>query len=203
MNSKHQETMNKDEIRLRVENMRSQLSKPEDSIAGERVLRNILALPDFFDSLPRKTVMGLYYPIHMEVNLLSNIGMLREKGVQIALPRVREGKISFSIVQDEKELVPGAFGITEPPPQAPRVPIQDMDVLCVPGLAFDLCGARIGYGKGFYDQFLRAADERRRPVLIGVGYDFQVMDVIPQEEHDRRMDYIAAPSGATKARFSI
>ena len=129
--------------------------------------------------------------------------MLREKGIQIALPRVMEGKISFSIIQDEKELVSVAFGIMEPPPQAPHVSIQDLHVLCVPGLAFDLSGARIGYGKGFYDRFLRAADEGRRPVLIGVGYDFQVMDVIPQEEHDRRMDYIAAPYGATKARFSI
>ena len=62
----------------------------------------------------------------------------------------------------------------------------------VPGVAFDLYGHRIGFGKGYYDRYLAAL--QRLPVLVGLCHDFQVCDELPAEGHDVRMDFVVTES---------
>lgn len=184
----------KQEIRLRMKNMRSALLTPQDTIAGEMILRRILNLPEFRKLIPDAAVVGLYSPIRMEVNLLAHAGLLRDKGILVALPRIYGDTLAFSRLNSGTNLKPGVFGIMEPLPDEETVAFQDLYAVCLPGLAFDRKGARLGYGKGYYDRFLTQQGDGRRPILIGVGYDFQLLDTVPQEPHDQRLDYIVTPS---------
>ena len=193
-------TADKASIRLRMISLRSALRVPEDTIAGEVIIRRIIDLPEFRDSIPAAAVIGLFSPIRMEVDLLANAGLMRQGGLQTALPRMYGDSLVFSKVQDMQNLRPGVFGIMEPQPEAEEVLCRDLFAVCLPGLAFDSTGARLGYGKGYYDHYLESCDGGRRPILIGVGYDFQLIDSVPQEAHDRRLDYIVTPSQTIKVR---
>lgn len=111
-------------------------------------------------------------------------------GKKIALPVVQGDQLSTRWVSDPSELQPGAFGILEPPPDAPPAAPR-FDIILVPGLAFDLRGGRLGRGKGFYDRFLSTAEGLR----VGLCFDDQIVPRIPCEPHDLRMNVLLTPSG--------
>lgn len=70
-----------------------------------------------------------------------------------------------------------------------------LDIIFVPGIAFDNYGHRLGRGYGFYDRFLSGIDQLSiPPILVGLAMDAQILDTIPVEEHDVAMDYICTPS---------
>ena len=99
------------------------------------------------------------------------------------------------------------WGIPEPPDQMPIVHAQpgDMDVLVVPGLAFDSAGNRLGQGKGYYDRFLArmlADPEKKRPLIVGVGLSCQLVDngIVPVNEHDFPVDWILMPEAAIQVQ---
>lgn len=89
-----------------------------------------------------------------------------------------------------KTLPPGAFGIPEPPMQAPALPGNQLDFVVVPGLGFDSLGRRLGRGRGFYDRLLTGV----RGFRCGVAFDEQCVDVLPSEPHDVRVDCLLTPS---------
>ena len=188
-------------IRLLMKNMRNLLCVPEDAAAGEKILCRILGIRGLLDHAPAQAVVGLYAPIHMEADLLSQAGLLRRRGFRTALPRVCGDELSFSVIEDDEvDLQPGAFGIMEPLRDADSVSMGEIYAICVPGLAFDREGARLGYGKGYYDRFLNSPALVKLPVLIGVGYDFQLVDSLPQGPHDLKLDYIVTPSRVITVR---
>lgn len=109
-------------------------------------------------------------------------------------PRVTgEGEMEFARVDDEDDLVEGKFGIPEPAADAPTSDIESIGALLLPGLAFDARGARVGYGGGYYDRAL-SRTFKYPPTMIGVCFDFQVVDEVPDEEHDVRVDWIITDS---------
>ena len=192
----------KAKIRLHMMEIRRALSAAEAANAGGRILQRILSLPGLAVSCTEAAVIGLFSPIRNEVDLLSHADLVRSRGLMTALPRVCGNTLIFGVSADGKNLSPGVFGIMEPLPDAKAVACQDFCAICVPGLAFDRTGARLGYGKGYYDRFLQPAPGVRRPVLIGVGYDFQLFESIPQDGHDQRLDYIITPSETVTVRSS-
>jgi len=200
MNNCNDTGAEKAKIRLHMMEMRNALPSAAAAYAGEQILKRILSLPEFFVSSPETAVIGLYSPIRSEVDLLSHAALLRARGLVTALPRVCGDTLVFGVTADGKNLSPGVFGIMEPLPDAKEIPCQDFYVICVPGLAFDRAGARLGYGKGYYDRFLQPVPGVRRPVLIGVGYDFQLLASIPQDGYDQRLDYIITPSETVTVR---
>ncbi len=84
------------------------------------------------------------------------------------------------------DCVPGAFGILEPAGEE-KDRITTPGFMLVPGLAFDKNGNRLGYGGGFYDKYLASHEEI---ITAALGYDFQIVEKVPSESHDRRMDYL-------------
>jgi 5-formyltetrahydrofolate cyclo-ligase len=83
----------------------------------------------------------------------------------------------------------GAFGIPEPRPTGIEHEAEGADLIVVPGVAFDLSGHRIGYGKGYYDRFLELPE--RKACLVGLCHDFQLIDgAIQADRHDIQMDII-------------
>ena len=90
--------------------------------------------------------------------------------------------------------VPGPYGIREPAATLPVVAPRDLDVMLVPGVAFDPRGNRLGYGGGYYDRVLAA-----RPCLtIGIAWTFQVVDAVPMEPWDQPVDALLTESGWVK-----
>ena len=88
------------------------------------------------------------------------------------------------------EILSGKFGIREPAPTCIAIPLDDLDVVLVPGVAFSLDGHRLGRGKGFYDRLLENFNGKK----IGIAFDEQIVDAIPVEKNDVIMDLILTPT---------
>ncbi|MDE6668296.1 MAG: 5-formyltetrahydrofolate cyclo-ligase, partial [Muribaculaceae bacterium] len=105
------------------------------------------------------------------------------------LPRVNGVNLEI-LPYEQTRLELGSFHIEEPTGDDMVDPSQ-IEMMVIPGVAFDRRGNRMGRGKGFYDRLLQTA----KATKIGVGYEFQLMDEIPTEEHDVPMDIVITQSG--------
>jgi 5-formyltetrahydrofolate cyclo-ligase len=133
-------------------------------------------------------VVGAYFALGSEVTTELLIERAKTVGKKIALPRVEEDNIIFYELSSIKFLIRGRFGIMEPPPYGH---ISDIDILVVPGIAFDKKGNRLGYGKGYYDRLLSG----KRTFSIGLAYSFQLLENLPYDRYDKRLDAIASEDG--------
>ena len=132
--------------------------------------------------------VGVYFAHGSEVRTDLIIAEANKLGKIVVLPRVEGESISFYQHSKGNHLVKGRFGIMEP---LTRAEIKVIDLLVVPGIAFDRRGYRLGYGKGYYDKFLS-----KSPVeSIGLAYSIQLVENLPHGSHDRRMDAIATEDG--------
>lgn len=94
----------------------------------------------------------------------------------------------------ETGIAEGKFGVSEPLPECEAISLDKVNLILVPGMAFDLSGNRLGRGQGFYDRILAEASG----VKCGVGYDFQLRGEIPTEPHDAKVDFIFTPSRSVR-----
>ena len=133
-------------------------------------------------------VVGTYFAFGSEVTTELIIEQAKTLVKKIALPRVEEDKITFYELSSIKSLIRGRFGIMEPPPY---MQINEIDILVVPGIAFDKTGCRLGYGKGYYDRLLSG----KRTFSIGLAYSFQLLENLPYDRYDKRLDAIASEDG--------
>ena len=106
---------------------------------------------------------------------------------RVVVPRV-EGETMRFFRYDPATMRPGAFGIPEPGPEAESCDPAAIDLVAVHGTAFTASGARCGRGRGYYDRYL--AQPGMRAVRIGICYRHQVVEVLPVEAHDVRMDAV-------------
>jgi len=155
-----------------------------------------------------KTLFAFLSTSH-EISTASLIALALEKGITVAVPRVEGPSLSFCRITDSASpFEPGAFKIPEPGPDAlqlyPRIDgnpdINFPLMIVVPGLAFTRKGERLGQGGGFYDRFLSAflaefADKRSLITLAGLCRDIQIVDSIPFEDHDVRLDCLITENG--------
>ncbi|MGA2028972.1 MAG: 5-formyltetrahydrofolate cyclo-ligase [Verrucomicrobiota bacterium] len=114
-------------------------------------------------------------------------------GKTVALPRFDSARKNYSACRVQHlimEVVSGQFGIREPDPDCIEIPLDQLDLILVPGVAFDLHGHRLGRGKGFYDRLLTEAGG----VKCGMTFDEQVVNEIPKESHDIHMNFILTPT---------
>jgi len=135
----------------------------------------------------------LYAPTRDEVNLLPLVRLARERGIPVAFPRcdTESTTMQFYILEPSAQLIEGAYGIPEPPANAPLCE-PDENALCIlPALGFDLSGGRIGYGKGYYDRFLAHFSG----VRMGACYATLMLKRIPVEPHDLPVATVATERG--------
>jgi 5-formyltetrahydrofolate cyclo-ligase len=109
----------------------------------------------------------------------------------VALPRFdsTSGVYSAAVITARSQLVRGPFGALEPGPGCPLLPLNQLDLILVPGVAFDLAGRRLGRGKGFYDRLLAGV----RGHKCGVAFEEQLVAQLSEEPHDVRVDSIVTP----------
>lgn len=139
--------------------------------------------------------VGLYAALDFEVATRGLAEMLLRQGVEVLLPRIREGEIEFAPVASWEDLVPGPLGVAEPPGSAPGASAPP-DVVVVPGLAFDAAGNRLGYGKGFYDRWLA----RHRVPAVGLAFAVQEVEEVPHGPGDRPVDAWVTELGVRRCR---
>ena len=118
-------------------------------------------------------------------------------GKNVFLPVVDGDFLRIRRFSGRAALTPGeSYAIPEPVEGSEEVRISDIDLVVVPGVAFDMDGGRMGRGKGFYDRLLAGASDCSQggPYKVGVCFDFQVVDAVPREAHDMLMDAVVCES---------
>jgi 5-formyltetrahydrofolate cyclo-ligase len=139
-----------------------------------------------------RTVM-FFAPMPEEPDLWPALQFILHQGLTVALPRFDQAKgvYTASVVQDlSKDLVTGLHGIREPRAECTEHPLNLLDLILVPGLAFDLRGRRLGRGAGYYDRLLTGV----RGTTCGIAFDEQISGELPVEPHDVFVDCILTPT---------
>ncbi len=180
--------MMKNEIRLICKNKRKEMTKED----VER--KSISAQNAFLDSRLYKDsrVIMLYYPIGNETDtrLIAKTAFSDGKRLVYPVTDEKTGEITPFYADENNEFHIGAFSVPEPEKKNTACK-EDIDIVIVPGIAFGSSGARIGFGKGCYDRFLKNI----KAVKAGFCYDFQVCGGFAGEEHDISMDFLITESG--------
>jgi 5-formyltetrahydrofolate cyclo-ligase len=110
-----------------------------------------------------------------------------------ALPRyhpANKNYVACRVQNVRSDIVTGQFGLREPAAPCPEIPLSRLDLILVPGVAFDWHGGRLGRGKGFYDRLLAGT----RGVKCGIAFDGQMVNDVPVGLSDVRMNFIMTPT---------
>nr|HIK01166.1 5-formyltetrahydrofolate cyclo-ligase [Candidatus Undinarchaeales archaeon ERR594346 U_76725] len=165
---------------------RSEVPLPSVLKKSEVIGKRLLELPEF----SKASKIMLYSSKDSEVDTASIIRSCIQSEKEVYLPRtdIKSRKMEAVLISEFPEDVEiASFGLLEPKKDLNATEnLREIDLVIVPGVAFDERGNRLGYGFGFYDRFLT---EVRAP-KIGLSFESHVLDLVPQESHDVRVDKI-------------
>lgn len=163
-----------------------------NALSDEEVMHHSQAIMTHLKPLLRSAKrVSIFYPLGKEVNLL---GLYENHPGHLCFPRVTQTGLAFFDVMDVSELSSSIFGLKEPLNQTVSVDKNTIDVMLIPGLVFGENGHRVGYGKGYYDNFLMDYPG----IKIGVGFSFQLLKYLQGEHHDVKLDYIVTEKGVVR-----
>ena len=168
---------------------RAEFSREERKEMDRHIAAGLIDSPLFKNA----SMLLIYAPLENEINLLPVAHMARKQGIPVAFPRCDKeaNTMQFYILPEGQKLTPGAYGIPEPPEDAPLCH-PDKHALCiVPALSYDLEGNRIGYGKGYYDRYLATFPG----VTVGAAYASMLLKSVPTEAHDLPVDWLFTERG--------
>ncbi len=181
----------KKEIRQEMRRRLSALPPEEKSREMREMERRLEGLACYFYA---RRVM-FYVGVGFEINTLPVLAraLAAKKEVFVPYCLVAERRLLVSALYDLGELEAGYYGLLEPKSECLR-PLDPalLEVVILPGLAFDLAGNRLGRGGGYYDRLL--SEIGPQTVLLALAFDFQVYDRLPVESHDRPVHRIITPS---------
>ncbi|MEI7813375.1 MAG: 5-formyltetrahydrofolate cyclo-ligase [Coriobacteriia bacterium] len=183
--------------RVQVLSARASLDQPTREIFSADASLRLLDLPELADA----GLVLAYAAMTEEIDPLPAVSELRARGVKIAYPRIESsGVLGVHVIDDEAELVPGPFGLSEPRQETPRAELHLIDAVIVPGVAFGENGLRLGYGGGYFDRLL----PQLRPSCprIALAFDEQLLAQLPAEEHDASIDVIVTPTRVIRPESS-
>lgn len=178
----------KNQIRKEMKTKRAAMTK-EEVVQKSRAAADALLKSEIYKNA--ETIM-LYMPLGNETDTSEIINSAFADGKRLVLP-VTDGKtgvITPYFYEKDTALEKGGFSVTEPK-NAKIAQKSEIDLVVVPGIAFDRKGARVGFGKGCYDMFLSGMDVTK----VGYCYEFQLCENIPADEHDIKMDFIVTEKG--------
>jgi 5-formyltetrahydrofolate cyclo-ligase len=150
---------------------------PEERLTKSREIENrLFRLPEFIGS----SVIMFFASFRSEVDTVPMMRRALAEGKRVVLPKI-QGKnlVLFEIRDFDKDISSGTWGIPEPH-ENNRIALDAVDLMIVPGLAFDERGNRLGYGAGFYDRLLASFTK----TTVALAFEVQMVSEVPAAKHD-------------------
>lgn len=179
-------------IRQEILNLRKVLTAEEVASKSENIFNRLASSAMFVKS--KNVMVYMDFKNEVSTNLIINYLLKSDKGVIIPITiSGTRNMILSQLLDPNKELERNSYGILEPKPQYIRKANPELlDLVIVPGVAFDISGYRIGYGGGYYDTFF---NKLAKPIIsIALAFDLQIVESVPVEDHDRPVNYIFTES---------
>lgn len=175
-------------LREQIIQERNRLTHNEVSLKSHKILTKLFEFPFY----QKANKIMLYIAFNNEVltePIIHNLFLNKKRVfIPVTIPKTKELIVS-ELLSLENDLAIGAFGLLEPKKGSLRpFSPQNIDLVIVPGLAFDSRGYRIGYGAGYYDRFLLHVPEHVPKVSL--AFDLQIIDRVPQNNYDVPVQYI-------------
>ena len=151
---------------------------------SEEICDKVLTSADW----QKASTLLLYYPLPDEVDVRPLVWEAYKEGKRVLLPVCKGEELELRLYEGEASLKEGAYGIMEPTgPLFSEERYSEIQFAIIPGMAFDRVGHRLGRGKGYYDRLLPKLTKAR---LTGVCWAFQLLDEVPSEPHDVRVQEV-------------
>jgi 5-formyltetrahydrofolate cyclo-ligase len=167
----------KDSLRQALLLQRLSLSSAMVETYSQSLMKQIIALPAF----QQAKVIGIYSPIKNEPDLRP----LVKQGKHVLLPKVVGDSLIYGQWKQTDTLIKSTLNILEPNTNKDKSHL--LDLLIIPGVAFDRLGNRLGFGKGYFDRYLST---KRPPLVIGVCYPFQLQKKLQVTQEDMKVDLV-------------
>ena len=182
-------SITKQQIRAHYRKKRNSISFESKELLDIAIRANILEL----DAVRQAKTVLMFYPIKFEPDIRELVKSLRDLGKKVAFPISNDNDctLTFRYVDSIRDMVSGTYNIPEPPQNAPIVEDFARSVCLVPALVFDKYGYRLGYGKGYYDRFLKDF----LGISIGIAYSDFITESLPSEDTDIAVDMIITERG--------
>ncbi len=175
----------KTRLRRQLRARRGALTPAQQQSAAQALAAILAAFPPW----QQANRVALYLPADGEIDTSPLAAEARRNGKQLFLPVIRpDNSLAFALWQAHARLEPNRYGIPEPPPDAPGSQPGQLDVICLPLVGWDRRGGRLGMGGGCYDRTLAGIEG---PLLIGLAHECQVLDEVPLQPWDIRLDCVA------------
>ncbi len=174
--------LDKKALRQTIREQKRAMTQEQIQEKSQNLCEQFLATPQYRQA---KTVYG-YFPYNQEVRTVPILERALADGKKVAVPKVYGDQMRFIYLTDLTQVEKGYSGIPEPIMDEP-IADDTTALVLMPGLAFDACGHRIGYGGGFYDKFL--AEEPDHPT-VALCYDFQMLPAIETDDFDIPVDCV-------------
>ena len=138
-------------------------------------------------NISKNKIVGGYYPVNFEIDILEFLEKLEIKGIQLCLPVVKKNnEMDFYSWSSKNLLKLNKYGIPEPEQINKVFP----DIILVPLVAFDNRLYRIGYGGGYYDRYINKLSNKKNLLKIGIAHSFQKINRVPINKYDKKLDII-------------
>ena len=167
----------------------ARLAQPHKDEISQAIVDRFMQLPEYQLA---STVM-FYVDVRTEVRTRQALPAAIASGKRIVIPYCVEGELELFHLESMDELELGMYRILEPKAElrgipAKKTPVEELDLVMVPGVAFDRRGGRTGHGKGYYDKLLEHA--LPKTPLIALAFECQLFPEIPMQDHDIFMDKV-------------
>lgn len=172
----------KDDIRKLIKRQKTSLSNIDKKFQSDLVFNKLFQLREWNNAYR----ILAYYSLPDELQTIDFLDSTSNK--ELFIPRINGNTLDITYY-NKNNLKMGAFNIWESNSRD-TISVTELDMIIVPGVAFDRNKNRLGRGKGFYDRLLANTNA----IKIGVCYDFQLLNIIPTVPHDIKMDIIITPS---------
>ena len=187
----------KTEIRKQAHANRKQQSDKEE--VSRRITDRLHGLEQYTQA----GVVMYYVDVRDEVRTRHALPEALESGKKIVIPYCVDGELELFHLESMDELETGMYKILEPREDLrgvaeKRVPVEELDLIIVPGVAFDAMGGRTGHGKGYYDKLLEHA--KVSTPLVALAFECQMFDEIPVASHDIYMDLVITEDRVCEGR---
>ncbi len=170
----------KENIRKDFLGKRNRLSPEEVKKKSKVIIEHLKKDPDY-----KKAKIILFY-VSKDKEVLTH-DLIREalKDKIVLVPKLVNEQAVCCVIKSFNELRPGSYGVLEPFATA-KIPVEEVQLIIVPGVVFDKKGYRLGYGKGYYDALLLRTEAKK----IALAFSFQIVEKLPHDQWDVKMDKV-------------